>query len=106
VKYRRNPPECADPGFGTKIANPNPEQQTRLTHAADRDEEKKKMDSDQGGEKVSQGLMRFFDGLGPEERDELLELLRDPKTFIAEDLDDLLAVLKHLEQMRTNEEVH
>ncbi len=48
--------------------------------------------------------MRFFDGLGPEERDELLEMLRDPKTFIAEDLDDLLAVLKHLDQMRANEE--
>ena len=38
------------------------------------------------------------------ERDELLEMLRDPKTFIAEDLDDLLAVLKHLDQMRANEE--
>ena len=59
------------------------------------------MQSDQSGEKVSHGLMRFFDGLGPEERDELLEMLRDPKTFIAEDLDDLLAVLKHLEQIRT-----
>ena len=41
--------------------------------------------------------------LGPEERDELLEMLRDPKTFIAEDLDDLLAVLKHLDQIRTVE---
>lgn len=61
------------------------------------------MESDQQGEKVSKGLMRFFDGLGPEERDELLEMLRDPKTFIAEDLDDLLAVLKHLEQERTLE---
>ncbi len=61
------------------------------------------MESDQRGEKVSPGLMRFFDGLGPEERDDLLEMLRDPKTFIAEDLDDLLAVLKHLDQMRTME---
>ena len=61
------------------------------------------MESDQQGEKVSKGLMRFFHGLGPEERDELLEMLRDPKTFIAEDLDDLLAVLKHLEQERTLE---
>ena len=61
------------------------------------------MESDQRGEKVSAGLMRFFDGLGQEERDELLEMLRDPKTFIAEDLDDLLAVLKHLEQIRTIE---
>ncbi len=61
------------------------------------------MESDQRGEKVSEGLMRFFDGLGRKERDELLEMLRDPKTFIAEDLDDLLAVLKHLEQMRTIE---
>ncbi len=61
------------------------------------------MENDQRGEKVSAGLMRFFDGLGQEERDELLEMLRDPKTFIAEDLDDLLAVLKHLEQIRTIE---
>ncbi len=61
------------------------------------------MESDQRGEKVSEGLMRFFDGLGQEEREDLLEMLRDPKTFIAEDLDDLLAVLKHLEQMRTIE---
>ena len=61
------------------------------------------MESDQQDEKVSKGLMRFFDGLGPEEREELLEMLRDPKTFIAEDVDDLLAVLKHLEQIRTVE---
>ena len=61
------------------------------------------MESDQQGEKVSKGLMRFFDGLGPDEREELLEMLRDPKTFIAEDVDDLLAVLKHLEQIRTLE---
>jgi hypothetical protein len=61
------------------------------------------VESDQQDEKVSKGLMRFFDGLGPEEREELLEMLRDPKTFIAEDLDDLLAVLKHLDQIRTVE---
>ncbi len=61
------------------------------------------MESDQRGDKVSAGLMRFFDGLGQEEREDLLEMLRDPKTFIAEDLDDLLAVLKHLEQIRTIE---
>ncbi len=62
------------------------------------------MDIDQREEKVSEGLMRFLDGLGPEEREDLLEMLRDPKTFIAEDLDDLLAVLKHLEQMRETEQ--
>ena len=61
------------------------------------------MDTGRREEKVSEGLMRFFDGLDREERDDLLEMLRDPKTFIAEDLDDLLAVLKHLEQMRTSE---
>ncbi len=61
------------------------------------------MESDQRGDKVSAGLMRFFDGLGQEEREDLLEMLRDPKTFIAEDLDDLLAVLKHLDQIRAVE---
>ncbi len=61
------------------------------------------MASNQSGEKVSPGLMRFFDGLDQEEREDLLEMLRDPKTFIAEDLDDLLAVLKHLDQIRTVE---
>jgi len=53
----------------------------------------KKMETDRRDGKVSEGLMRFFDGLDREERDDLLEMLRDPKTFIAEDLDDLLAVL-------------
>ena len=61
------------------------------------------METDRRDGKVSEGLMRFFDGLDREERDDLLEMLRDPKTFIAEDLDDLLAVLKHLEQMRAME---
>ena len=58
------------------------------------------MDTDQRRDGVSEGLMRFFEGLNEEERDELIEILRDPKTFIAEDLGDLLAVLKHLEQER------
>ena len=49
--------------------------------------------------------MRFFDVLGQEEREDLLYMLRDPMTFIAEDLDDILAVLRHLDPFRIVEGV-
>lgn len=49
-----------------------------------------------GDDRVSHGLMRFMDGLSPDEREELRVILRDPKTFIAEDLDDLMAILRSL----------
>ena len=53
---------------------------------------------------VSTGMMRFLDGLSPTEREELTEALRDPSTYFAEDLDDLLAVLKHIEAEKAKAE--
>lgn len=47
-------------------------------------------------DEVSDKMLRFLNSLDPTDRAELTEALRDPKTFIAEDLDDLLAVLKHI----------
>jgi hypothetical protein len=48
-------------------------------------------------EGVSQGLTRFFDRLSPEERASLTELLRQPRTYLAEDMTDVLAILRSLE---------
>ncbi len=55
------------------------------------------MSEDASGDRVSHGLMRFMDGLSVNEREELRVILRDPKTFIAEDIDDLMAILSSLE---------
>ena len=48
-------------------------------------------------EGVSQGLTRFFDRLSPEERASLTELLRQPRTYLAEDMNDVLAILRGLD---------
>lgn len=46
---------------------------------------------------VSTELARFLDGLNPEEREGLTRVLRDPRTFLAEDMTDVLAILRQLE---------
>lgn len=46
---------------------------------------------------VSTDLAQLLQRLGPEERSELAALLRQPNTFIAEDMDDLLAILRDLD---------
>jgi hypothetical protein len=48
-------------------------------------------------ERVSQGLTRFFDRLSPEERASITELLRQPRTYLAEDMNDVLAILRGLD---------
>lgn len=48
-------------------------------------------------EGVSEGMARFIAELAPEERDGLLGVLRDSRTFLAEDLDDVLAILRTLD---------
>ena len=55
-------------------------------------------------DQVSDKMLRFLNSLDPKDRAELTEALRDPKTFIAEDLEDLLAVLKHIEAEREKAE--
>jgi hypothetical protein len=46
---------------------------------------------------VSTELARYLDGLSPEEREGLSGVLRDPRTFLAEDMDDVLAILRQLD---------
>jgi len=48
-------------------------------------------------ESVSTGLADFFARLSPEERKVLTELLREPRTYIAEDIGDVLAILRQVE---------
>ena len=45
---------------------------------------------------VSPELARFLDSLTPDERASLVEVLRDPRTFLAEDMDDVLAILSNI----------
>ena len=47
---------------------------------------------------MSSELARVLNSLGPEERKELAELLRQPNTFLAEDMDDLIAIIQGLEK--------
>ena len=45
---------------------------------------------------VSPNLARFMAGLSPEERDELIGVLRDSQTYIAEDFNDVIAILRQI----------
>jgi hypothetical protein len=49
-------------------------------------------------EGVSPGLTQFLDRLSPEERTSLADLLRQPRTYLAEDISDVLAILRSLEE--------
>ncbi len=46
---------------------------------------------------VAPKLKRFLDELTGDERDSLVALLREPKTFLAENMTDVLAILEGLE---------
>ena len=61
------------------------------------------MNDETSPEGLSQGMMDFFNGLTPEQREGLTEALRDPLTFIAEDFEDVLAILRHLKAQRAND---
>lgn len=50
------------------------------------------------GDRVSTGLTEVLDTLGPTEKEELAALLRQPNTFLAEDMDDLVAILSGLNE--------
>jgi hypothetical protein len=47
-------------------------------------------------DRVSSGLMRFLDSLTPDERAQFAEVMRQPNTFLAEDITDLLVILDGL----------
>lgn len=46
---------------------------------------------------VAPNLMRFLEELSGAERESLIALLREPHTYLAEDVTDLLAILQGLE---------
>jgi hypothetical protein len=46
---------------------------------------------------VSTDMARFLDGLSAEEREGLLEVLRDSRTYLAEDMNDVIAILQDIE---------
>lgn len=49
-------------------------------------------------DRASTGFIDFMNALGPEERKELAEALREPNTFLAEDMNDVLAILQTLQK--------
>lgn len=48
-------------------------------------------------EGVSPGLSRFLAGLSDQERNELAAVLREPQTYLAENIEDFVAILTSLE---------
>ena len=46
---------------------------------------------------VSTDMARFLDGLSPEERESLLEVLKDSRTYLAEDMNDVIAILQDIQ---------
>jgi len=48
-------------------------------------------------DRTGSDFTRFLDRLSPHQREEFQILLRDPKTYVAEDIEDLLAILRDLE---------
>jgi hypothetical protein len=45
---------------------------------------------------VSPGLSRFMNELSEEEREDLKVVLRDSNTYLAEDMDDVIAILNQI----------
>lgn len=50
----------------------------------------------QHSDRASTGFIAFMNSLGPQEREDLIAALREPNTFLAEDMDDVLAILQTL----------
>ena len=49
-------------------------------------------------DRASTGCIDFWNALGPEERKELTAALREPNTFMTEDMNDVLAILQTLQK--------
>lgn len=54
--------------------------------------------STQYTDRASTGFISFMNSLGPREREELVAALREPNTFLAEDMDDVMAILQTLQK--------
>ena len=48
-------------------------------------------------DRVSQALVDFINRLSPEEKEGLLDVLKDSRTYLAEDMDDVIAILREME---------
>lgn len=55
-------------------------------------------------DRVSPGLSRFLNGLSEDDKKCLVGILREPKTYIAEDMMDVLAILRELQGGEENRE--
>ena len=49
-------------------------------------------------DRVSPGLARYLERLSREEQETLAELLRQPCTYLAEDMSDVLLILRSLDR--------
>lgn len=49
-------------------------------------------------DRASTGFIDFMNALGPDERREITAALREPNTFLAEDMTDVLAILQTLQK--------
>ena len=45
---------------------------------------------------MSQAMADFINRLSPEEKEGLLDVLRDSRTYLAEDMEDVIAILKDM----------
>ncbi len=55
-------------------------------------------------DRVSTDLARFIEGLSPEDKECLVGILREPKTYLAEDMMDVLAILRQLQSENRSQE--
>jgi hypothetical protein len=55
-------------------------------------------------DRVSPGLARFIERLSQEDKESLVGILREPQTFIAEDMMDVLAILRQLKSGNSTQE--
>ena len=51
-----------------------------------------------GHDHASMGFVNFMNSLKPEDREDLAEALREPNTYLAEDMTDVLAILQTLQK--------
>ena len=45
---------------------------------------------------MSPAMTEFINRLSPEEKEGLLDILRDSRTYLAEDMEDVIAILKDI----------
>lgn len=55
-------------------------------------------------DRVSTDLAKFIEGLSAEDKECLVGILREPKTYLAEDMMDVLAILRQLQSENRSQE--